>query len=109
MQTFIGGNAITLLRSGAEYFPAVADAINQARRSVYIETYIFADDTSGKQVADALIAAASRGIDVGLDIHATSRLIDRVRDSRKVLRAASQQCDGVTANERLHAPNLSGR
>ena len=35
MQTFIGGNAITLLRSGAEYFPAVEDAINQARRSVY--------------------------------------------------------------------------
>ena len=64
MQTFIGGNAITLLRSGAEYFPAVADAINQARHSVYIETYIFADDASGKRVADALIAAAVRGVDV---------------------------------------------
>ena len=64
MQTFVGGNAITLLRSGAEYFPAVADAISQARHSVYIETYIFADDASGELIADALIAAAGRGIDV---------------------------------------------
>ena len=64
MQTFIGGNAITLLRSGAEYFPAVADAVSRAQRSVYIETYIFADDASGEWVADALIAAAGRGVDV---------------------------------------------
>ncbi len=64
MQTFIGGNAITLLRSGTEYFPAVVDAIDQARRSVYIETYILADDSSGERVASALIAAAARGIDV---------------------------------------------
>lgn len=64
MQTFIGGNAITLLRSGAEYFPAVAGAISRAQRSVYIETYIFADDASGERVADALIAAAGRGVDV---------------------------------------------
>ena len=51
---FIGGNAITLLRSGAEYFPAVTDAIDQARRSAYIETCIFAGDASGERVADAL-------------------------------------------------------
>ena len=64
MQTFIGGNAITLLRSGAEYFPAVVDAINRAQRSVYIETYIFANDHSGVLVAGALVAAATRGLDV---------------------------------------------
>jgi cardiolipin synthase A/B len=64
MQTFIGGNAISLLRSGAEYFPAVVDAINCARASVYIETYIFADDASGELIADALIAAVGRGLDV---------------------------------------------
>ena len=70
MQTFIGGNAITLLRCGAEYFPAVIDAINQAQRSVYVETYIFADDASGGRVADALIAAAARGVDVRVVIDA---------------------------------------
>jgi len=64
MHTFIGGNSVTLLRSGAEYFPAVVDAIDQAQRSVYVETYIFADDASGGRVADALIAAVARGVDV---------------------------------------------
>ena len=70
MQTFIGGNAITLLRSGAEYFPAIVEAIDQARRSVYIETYILADDNAGVLVARALAAAATRGLDVRLVVDA---------------------------------------
>ena len=64
MQTFIAGNSVTLLRNGTEYFPALIAAIEQATRSVYIETYIFADDASGLRVADALMAAAGRGADV---------------------------------------------
>lgn len=64
MQTFIGGNAVTLLRNGSEYFPALLAAIAQAERSVYIETYIFAEDAAGLSVADALVLAAGRGLDV---------------------------------------------
>ena len=62
MHTFIGGNAITLLCNGREYFPAVIEAINQAQHSVYVETYIFADDAAGALVAAALAAAARRGV-----------------------------------------------
>lgn len=64
MQTFIGGNSVTLLRNGTEYFPALIAAIERATRSVYIETYIFADDRSGASVAAALAGAAGRGVDV---------------------------------------------
>jgi cardiolipin synthase len=41
-------------------------AIEAATRSIYIESYIFADDASGRVVADALVAAAERGVDVRL-------------------------------------------
>jgi len=63
---FIAGNRLTLLNSGAEYFPALLAAINGALRDVHLESYIFADDDTGRAVASALIAAARRGIAVRL-------------------------------------------
>jgi len=62
MNRFTPGNAIELLRSGAEYFPALIRAIDNAHRVVWIETYIFADDEAGRAVADALVRAAARGV-----------------------------------------------
>jgi cardiolipin synthase A/B len=64
MTEFISGNAIDLLRSGKEYFPALIEAIAGARREVWLEAYLFADDDSGWAVAHALIDAAKRGAEV---------------------------------------------
>jgi cardiolipin synthase len=64
MRRFMPGNAIDLLRNGREFFPALLEAIAAARKDVWIETYIFADDPSGNAVADALVAAVARGIAV---------------------------------------------
>jgi cardiolipin synthase A/B len=64
MSTYSSGNSVLLLRNGGEYFPSLVTAIDAAQTSVYIEAYIFADDASGRVVADALVAAAERGIDV---------------------------------------------
>jgi len=58
------GNRLTLLRNGAEYFPALEAAIRGARREVFLETYIFADDESARRITDALIDAAGRGVAV---------------------------------------------
>ena len=55
---FVDGNRLTLLNSGAEFFPALIAAIDGAQRDIHLETYIFAADRSGLAVADALIAAA---------------------------------------------------
>ncbi len=63
---FIAGNRLTLLNSGAEFFPALLVAIDGAQRDVHLESYIFADDDTGRSVASALIAAARRGIAVRL-------------------------------------------
>ncbi len=53
-----------ILASGEEHFAALINDINQAKYSIDIETYIFRRDNLGKRVADALAAAASRGVSV---------------------------------------------
>jgi cardiolipin synthase A/B len=86
VQGFIAGNEISLLRNGAEYFPALIKAIDQADQVVMIETYIFAADTSGLAVAAALGAAARRGVRVYLMLdgfgskpYAEVELLDRLK------------------------------
>ena len=64
MNRYTAGNSITLLRNGAEYFPVLLEAVALAEREIWLETYIFADDDTGRRVADALIGASRRGVDV---------------------------------------------
>ena len=63
---FVAGNRLTLLNSGAEFFPALLAAIDGAQRDVHLESYIFEDDDTGRAVANALAAAARRGVAVRL-------------------------------------------
>lgn len=58
------GNRVRLLVNGEQYFPELLAAIDAARVSIHLETYIFADDRIGNRVADALAAAAVRGVQV---------------------------------------------
>jgi cardiolipin synthase len=62
MTGFVGGNRLTLLESGREYFPALEAACDAARREIYLETYIFEDDVAGQRIAQALMRAARRGV-----------------------------------------------
>jgi cardiolipin synthase len=64
----VAGNRVTLLRNGAEFFPALLAAVESASEDVRIETYIFADDRAGRAVAGALERAAARGVAVRLMI-----------------------------------------
>ena len=61
---FLPGNRITLLESGSAYFPALREAIDAAAQELYLETYIFEDDNTGRMIADALSRAAQRGVAV---------------------------------------------
>lgn len=60
----VGGNKITLLRNGTEYFPQLCADIDAAQQAIYLETYIFAADEAGRMIADALRRAAARGVKV---------------------------------------------
>lgn len=63
---FVPGNRLTLLRNGAEFFPALEAAIDGAAREVYLQTYIFRADCVGLRIAEALKRAAARGVEVCL-------------------------------------------
>jgi len=62
----VPGNRLTLLRNGAEYFPALVREIDTAEAEVFLETYLFADDESGSLIAGSLARAAARGVAVHL-------------------------------------------
>lgn len=62
----IDGNRVRLLKDARENYPAWLGAIRSARRYVHFESYIVHDDGIGNEFADALIAAAERGVRVRL-------------------------------------------
>lgn len=62
----LGGNSVTLLRNGEEAYPAMLAAIAGATSHVYLSTYIFKGGLMGHAFAEALAAAAERGVDVRL-------------------------------------------
>jgi cardiolipin synthase len=64
MHDFVAGNRLSLLESGGKYFPELIAAIDAALYEVHLETYIFADDATGRRVAAALARAARRGVAV---------------------------------------------
>lgn len=58
------------LCAGWKIFPAMLDAIASARQSVRLETYIYSDGHLGRLFADALLAAARRGVRVSVLVDA---------------------------------------
>ncbi len=58
------GNRVTPLVNGEAAYPAMIEAIDQARRSVALATYIFNDDEVGKLFVEALGSAVDRGVEV---------------------------------------------
>jgi cardiolipin synthase len=61
---FLGGNSLQLLMNGSAYFPALEQVFDAAQSEIYLETYIFADDDTGRRIAAALVRAAARGVSV---------------------------------------------
>jgi len=60
----VDANQLMLLKNGAVFFPQLCADIDAARHSIYLETYIFFADETGRMVADALRRAATRGVSV---------------------------------------------
>jgi cardiolipin synthase A/B len=58
----VAQNQLMLLQNNAAYFPQLCADIDAAQHSIYLETYIFAADETGRKVADALRRAAARGV-----------------------------------------------
>jgi cardiolipin synthase len=67
----LAGNCVEPLVNGDEAYPAMLDAIGQARRSISLMTYIFDRDEAGLTFARALGEAVARGVEVRVLIDAT--------------------------------------
>jgi cardiolipin synthase A/B len=63
---FVPGNAVRFLHDGRQAFPAMLEAIAQARRQVLLEMYWFDSDAVGQSFAEALTAARKRGVEVAV-------------------------------------------
>jgi cardiolipin synthase A/B len=61
---FTSNNRVRILKCGVEFFPALIERIDNASKSVSLETYIFANDDTGRAVSAALVRAAERGVAV---------------------------------------------
>jgi cardiolipin synthase A/B len=70
----LSGNQIEILHNGEEVFPAMLESIQNAKKSLYLITYIFETNRSGRQFIDALTQAKNRGVDVRVLIDGAGEL-----------------------------------
>lgn len=85
-------NRASLIQGGASYFRLLEKLIDDATYSIQLQVYIFEEDDTGKVIAEKLIQAAQKGIQVQilLDGYASrnisSHLRNRMRSSGILLR-----------------------
>jgi cardiolipin synthase len=60
------GNDVTLLNGLDQAFPEMYKTIDAAKDTIDVESYNFSDDTTGREYASHLIAAAKRGVTVNV-------------------------------------------
>jgi len=60
----VSGNNVEVLSGNTDIHNAMMDAVNEAQDSIAISTYIFRRDRIGLALADELLAAKNRGVDV---------------------------------------------
>jgi len=61
---FTAQNKVQLIQGGKPYFDLLFQLIKNAKESIHLQTYIYDDDLTGKQVAQALKDAVERNVQV---------------------------------------------
>lgn len=83
----VGENSIVPLSGGDETYPSMMQAIRQARHCIAMQSYIFDNDQIGREVAQALIDAHQRGVQVRVLIDAIGSKYSRPPIVRTLHRA----------------------
>lgn len=63
-QGYVANDAARLVRAGHEYFGLLQQLIREARHTIHLQTYIFEEDETGKEVVHALLEAAARKVKI---------------------------------------------
>jgi cardiolipin synthase len=77
---------------GVQAFPAMERFIDSAKKSLYVETFIFRDDLTGRKIAEKLVAKKRQGVDVKILVDMMG-LKDQKADQRIFDYLVSQQMD----------------
>ncbi len=78
----MAGNKIEVLRNGEEAYPAMLEAIQNARKFICLCTYIFDSDPTGEAFGRALAEAQRRGVQVWVMVDGFGERYSRPRISR---------------------------
>ncbi len=57
-------NRIEIFTTGHEKFEALKKDLRNARKSIFLQYYIFSDDATGQEIADILMSKAKEGVEV---------------------------------------------
>lgn len=86
-----GNGDFSVFTEGDDLYAAMLTAIAAARETVFLETYIFADDEIGRRFTEALANKASQGVRVRVLIDAAGSLFWASRRLEKSLRQQGVQ------------------
>lgn len=103
------GNHAALLFDSQQNFPAWLSAIDNARQSILIEMYLFADDSFGRRMRDALAERARAGVQVCLLYDAIGSWPSHLRGFFQPLRQAGAEVRAYNPLNPLRGVGLLGR
>lgn len=86
-----GRGEFRLFTEGDDLYGAMLQAISEAKKSVRLESYIFADDEIGRRFAEAMAQATSAGVEVQLLIDAAGSFFWSSRRLERSLRHCGVQ------------------
>lgn len=93
-----------LVYGGSDYFDLVQDMINRAEKSLHLHVYIYEDDETGTQVAECLMNAAKRGVQVYLlvDGYASKELSGQFIEKLKEAGVHFQQFEPLFRSKKFY-------
>ncbi len=86
------GNRVAIMSSGAEFYPAMRDAILGARDSVNLEAYIFQPGEAADMLITAMVERARAGVEVRLVLDAIGSSTMRGEPLSRLEAAGCQVC-----------------
>ena len=98
-------NDVVMLCNGEQAFPAMLEAIAQAKHYILLISYLFESDVIGKQFAEALITAENRGVKVHVIVDGVGERYSWPRISKKLKRAGIAVASFIPP--KLWPPSLS--
>ena len=85
-------NRVEVLTNGAQFYPAMRDAILQAQASINLEAYIFAPGEAADMLIDAMVARARDGVEVRLVLDAIGSALMGGESARRLRDAGCHLC-----------------